>query len=177
MVLYCLLLMSKKWNVKKIDVCYPSDNITDKIFSIEKISLKYNEYNLQLNFTDDIGFVLYVDNNPLQLLEEIYGFDRIHETIKKYKLPKINNKIIFNNITKYFICGNDDDGNNDGEINGKLIKASNYGVPIMYNSVYYIKDYDYSTNEDEKNNLENIIKNGVFYCFDKFSMIKQKITK
>ena len=102
------------------------------------------------------------------------GFESLLEITKKYNLPKVNKKIIFNDLTKFFICENDEDGNYDCTINGQLIKSGDYGFPITYESKYYIKDYEYNDKKDIKKSLENIIKEGVFECLTKFSVIKEK---
>ena len=135
-----------------------------------------NNYNLQLSFNDEKGFSLLIfnDNKP-EILEDITEFERLLEITKKYTLPKVNKKIIFNDLTKFFTCENDEDGNYDDITNGQLIKLGNYGIPITYESKYNIKDYEYSDKENEKTALENIIKNGVLYCLTKFSIIKEKL--
>lgn len=167
--------MTEKWFVQQVDICYPSDNLKDKVYAIELLSLTYNNYNLQLSFSDNKGFSLLIFNNKKpEILEDITGFERLLEITKKYNLPKVNKKIIFNDLTKFFICENDDDGNYDGITNGQLVKSGDYGIPITYESKYYIKDYEYNDKEDIKKSLENIIKEGVFECLTKFSVIKEK---
>ena len=52
---------------------------------------------------------------------------------------------------------NDEDGNHDTKTNVGLIKSGDCGFPINYNSKYLISNYEYSTNENEKKEIEKVI--------------------
>ena len=162
--------MTEKWNVKQVDIYYPS-NSNDKVYAIEILSLVYEKYNLQLTFNDKGFYFLIINNNKPEILEEITGFEKLPEIISKYNLPKINKEIIFNDLTKFFIFENDDDGNYDGSTNSQLIQSGDYGFLISYKSKYNIKNYEYSNKEDEKTALETIIKEGIIECLTKCLII------
>lgn len=169
--------MSDKWNVHQIDIYYPSTNgynnknNSEKVYAVELVSLKYNNYKLQFSFNNEKGFSLSIlNNNKPELLEDIIGFKKLSDIIIKYNLPEINKDIIFNDSTRFFICENDEDGNYDNITNIRLIKADYYGISITYESKYNIEDHE-SIKIENKTELENIMKDGVLYCLSKFNLL------
>jgi len=63
--------MTGKWIVQQVDIFYPSDNLKDKVYAIELLSLTYNNYNLQLSFSDNKGFSLLIFNNKKPEILEV----------------------------------------------------------------------------------------------------------
>lgn len=152
------------WKLSKIEITYPSlnseiNNTTQKYYAITSLYFKYGNFNLQFGFdlSNDKMFSLvdFTNKKNPNILEDT-DISKLDKILKKHNLPIFNPHITNENID-YIIFENDDDGNYDYETNNEYIKSGDYGIPVLYNSNFLISEYEKSSNQKLKKNLENLI--------------------
>lgn len=125
---------------------------------------------MQFSFDEINGksfsIVDFTDKKNPDIIEDSENINFIN-ILSKRKFPEFYSNIIYDTI-QYQVYENDDDGNYDTKTNIELIKSGDYGYPITYESQYSISDYEFTSNLDVKEQIENIILKNILTNLKKY---------
>lgn len=164
------------WKLNRIEITYPSldskinNKNASKYYALTHLNFTYDNYQLQFNFEFDnreMFSLLDFSNikNP-KILEDI-NISELQQILTKYNLPSFN-PIITGEDINYMFFENDEDGNYDNETNIEHIKSGNYGYPISYETKYSFRDYEYTSDDKIKKDIENLIINNLSVNISKY---------